>query len=180
MKTALRCPHCGAPVNKEVCGYCGSRINFDISQTELEGSLLKAKNVTGYGNLKFLLMFGIFWEVISVIGGALFTLLNDMENGMDPDTYLLFTILIYGLFNIIGIVCILSAIICTSIFNKIKKDGDVIEGVCLGYIKDDVKIKLQINGKIQILFLDHGSQKDYIAGSKIKFRVLNNKFIVEE
>ena len=180
METALRCPHCGAPVNAEVCGYCGSRINFDISQTELEGSLLKAKNVTGYGTLKSLLIFGIFWEAISVIGGVLFTLLNDMENGMDPDTYLLFAILIYGLFNVVGVGCILSATICTSIFNKIKKDGDVVEGVCIGYIKDEVKIKLQINGKTQILFLDHDNQKDYITGSKIKFRFLNNKFIVEE
>lgn len=186
MNEQNHCPNCGAPITTEICPYCNAFTGIDTKNADMEYPVLDCKEAhLNFWNTIFPLIFAVTFGFTGIIFPIVFALLSE------DITITIATTLGCSIFVIIGIVSAAIVINALIKYNSVKTKGKEIYGTVYGYMNDNIYInempaqivKLLITtdtGPKFILYQLHDTKRPYKINSKIKLKVYNNIFKIDE
>ena len=177
MQPVYTCSHCGATVTGEICEYCGGVTNISIEDAAPLYPELRVKNLTEMYLNWFFLLFGLFWEgiTVTVMLALIFWPGDDLADGVFVIT------VFFGLFHIIGIVFTLVGLVGFVQRLIVNLFGKEYEAVCQGYTDTMVKWFTSVDGQPKYLYTGRGRQyKEYAVGWRIKYKMHDNLIVLLE
>ena len=177
-----KCKNCGAPVNTEICEYCGSPTGIETKNAVMDYPIMNCKSAS----VTYAMKFTFFMGLIFFVSGLFITYLWYTGNPEYTGGLLgcIFCLGISSLFLFIGFVPMIRSLL-------VKLFGKEIEAKVYGYINDSIYInevpaqivKLLVTtkeGPKFILYQLNDINKPYKINSKIKIKVFRNIFQVKD